>query len=201
MADARGSARARDSYDKTELDLNRLIQYAKKVARECRSTPIPERTRRKQKSVPDTVTRRAGLLGLRTEVAQVTRTVQVSERVIGPHWVLRRTNHHIESQEAGKAIEYHEQNYWVLQEDGTLSKVWEWEEFTRWPDGTTRVEQDCTATPMTEADILRLDHLDRQYDNSDSRSGTKIWGNREPGKRIRHAKGVGLSMALKELLG
>lgn len=194
------SARARDGYDQSTLDLNKLRQYAQKVAKGCRATPTPERTRRKAKSVPSTVVRRGGFLGLRKENIQVTTTVQVSERVIGPHWVLRQTNHHIESQERGKSTEYHEQRYWVLQRDGTLSTAWEWEEFTRWSDGTTKLEQDCTAKPMNEADILRLDHLDRQHDNSGSRDSTKFWGNREPGKRIRHAKGVGLSTALKALL-
>jgi hypothetical protein len=190
----------RDDYDATTLDLARLRNYARKVARECRRTPVAERTRKVAKSVPDTITRRGGFLGLRTETLRVTRTVNATERVIGPHWVLRQTNHHIESDERGKATEYHEQNYWVLQRDGTLSKVWEWEEFTRWPDGRTRFEQDCTVKPMTEADILRLDYEDRSQDNSGRGGSTTYWGNREPGKRNRHAKGVGLSVALKALL-
>lgn len=190
----------RDEYDKTTLDINRLRQYARKVAIECRRAPSPERTRTRAKSVPETVTRRAGFLGLRTENVQLAKTIHVSEPVIGQHWILHRTNHHIESKEGGKVTEYHEQNFWVLQRDGTLSKIWEWEEFTRWPNGTTRLEQDCTAKSMTEADILRLDHLDRQYDNGGDRGATKIWGDREPGKRIRHAKGVGLSLALKALM-
>lgn len=78
--------------------------------------------------------------------------------------------------------------------------IWDWEEFTRWDNGMTRFEKECTAKLMAEKDILRLDFADKRYDHSLSGNGTKFWGNREPGRRIRHAKGVGLSVALKGLL-
>lgn len=152
------------------------------------------------KSIPATETRRAGFLGLRTENVEVTKSIQVSELVIGPHWILHHTDHHIESHDRGKFVEYGEQNYWALQNDGALLKIWDWEEFTRWDNGTTRFEKECTAAPMTEEDILRLDFADRRYEQGSHGRGAKYWGNREAGPRVRHAEGAGLSVALKALL-
>ncbi|GLY53117.1 hypothetical protein [Lentzea sp. NBRC 102530] len=188
-------------YDDSALDVARLRRFAERVARETRVPPRPEITRRVTKSVPSTETRRAGFLGLRTETVTTTKSVQVAEPVLGPHWVLRQTHHHIESHDRGKEVEYHEQNYWVLCTDGSLWTVWVWEEFTGWSDGTKRLENDSTAEPMTEDKILRLDFDDRYREEREHGRGTKFWGNREPGRRVHHAKGVGLSKALKTLLG
>lgn len=84
--------------------------------------------------------------------------------------------------------------------DGALQVILDWEEFTRWDNGTTRSEKECKVMPMSTTDILRLDFADELYDSGTHGRGTKIWGHREPGRRIRHAKGVGLSLALKRLL-
>lgn len=188
-------------YDGSELDMVRLRRFAERVARETRVRPSPEITRRVTKTVPSTETRRAGFLGLRTETIDTTKSVQVTESVLGPHWVLLQTNHHIESHDRGKEVEYHEQNYWVLCTDGSLWTVWSWEEFTSWSDGTKRLENDKTATPMTEDKVLRLDFENRYREEGEHGRGTKFWGDREAGRRIHHAKGVGLSKALKTLLG
>ncbi|MFD4677023.1 hypothetical protein ACFWNN_45420 [Lentzea sp. NPDC058450] len=53
---------------------------------------------------------------------------------------------------------------------------------------------------MTEDAILRLDHEDRYQEGGTHGRGTKFWGDREAGRRNRHAKGVGLSKTLKSLL-
>jgi hypothetical protein len=188
------------SYDATTLDMARLNRYAHRVAAECKSPLTPAITRQVDKSVPSTETRRGGFLGLRSEVVRVEKLIQVTESVIGPHWVLHRTNHHIESHEGGKLVEYGEQNYWVLQGDGALLTVWDWEEYTRWPDGSSRLLKECTTRSMAEADVLRLDFADRSTESGSHGRGTKTWGNRAQGRRIRHTKGLGLSVALKFLL-
>lgn len=188
------------AYDDSVLDLARLRRFAGRVARDTRVRPSPAMTRQVTRSVPSTETRKTGFLGLRTETVQTTKSVQVSEPVVGPHWVLHHTNHHIESHDRGKYVEFHEQNYWMLCSDGTLWTIWDWEEFTRWNDGTTRFEKDRTAEAMTEAKILRLDFADRNTQQGEHGHGTTFWGDREAGHRIHHAKGVGLSKALKALV-
>ncbi|RDI19252.1 hypothetical protein [Lentzea flaviverrucosa] len=188
-------------YDATILDLARLRQFAQRVARQTTVRPSPEMTHQVSKSVPSTETRRAGFLGMRTEIVHTTKSVRVNEQVIGPYWILHSTNHHIETHARGKYTEYHEQNYWVLRTDGSLWTIWCWEEFTRWTDSTTRLETDRTAKEMTEDKVVRLDFADRSMEQGTHGRGTKIWGDREPGRRIHHAKGVGLSKALKSLLG
>jgi hypothetical protein len=156
--------------------------------------------RESEKTVVVAETRRSGFLGWRNSTVDVRKPVRVQEAVIGPHWVLRQTDHHIESRKGGKLAEYHEQTYWVLLKDGELLKIWKWDDYTRWPDGTTKSENDCTATPMTEADVLRLDFADLHMQQGSRRSGEEISGTRYPGRRVHHSKGVGLSVALKALL-
>jgi hypothetical protein len=53
---------------------------------------------------------------------------------------------------------------------------------------------------MTVADMVRLDYQDRYAERGSSDRGTHTYGNREAGQLVRHAKGVGLSIALKFLL-
>ncbi|WP_146617500.1 hypothetical protein [Arthrobacter globiformis] len=146
-----------------------------------------------------TETIRSGFLGLRSKTVDVQRAVVTSEEVVGPHWVLHQTWHNIESKERGIYTEYYEQKYWVLQKDGCLLKVWRWEEAKVFSSGT-RVENDLTASAMTEDDILMLDRSFPPYEKGKHGSSFKCWGNREPQQIVRHAKGVGMSLALKALL-
>lgn len=176
-----------------EFDIARMRRYAARVAAEA-TTPL-----QKPIFTAGTVNvavdqkRRVGFLGLRRETHTVVerRTGQVE--IVPPYWVLFHTNHWIEDKASGAGSEYNEQNYWVLTENGALMYVWKWEECK---DG--RFESDVTATEMSPEKMLHLDYAHPRYDLHQGK--LHIWGDREAGKSIRHAPGVGLSLALKRLI-
>ncbi|WP_349803456.1 hypothetical protein [Nocardioides kribbensis] len=55
------------------------------------------------------------------------------------------------------------------------------------------------ARPLDNSDVTRIDFADK-YTDTDFGDGLHVWGTREPGKRLRHAKGVGINLALKAVL-
>lgn len=143
--------------------------------------------------------RRSGFLGWRRETYRATERQAIVVEVVPPHWVLLHTNHWIQ-ESSGRAhqYEYNEQNYWVLTEHGDLLYVWAWEEFRRNQHDSGRFESDITAAMMSADNVLSMDHAHPKYEVR--RGKSLYWGNRDPGKLIRHAPGVGLSLALKSLM-
>ena len=123
------------TYEESNLNLAGLRKFAKRVATETKVRPEPEIGRPTTETVTVPEMRRKGFLGRRTEVVQVTKSVQGTELVIGDHWVLHKTLHNIESHDRGKFTEYYEQRYWALQGDGALVMIWAWDEFTKWQSG------------------------------------------------------------------
>jgi hypothetical protein len=52
---------------------------------------------------------------------------------------------------------------------------------------------------MDDDDVIALDHQPRRYDQR--HRGVHSWGDRQNGRLVQSAKGIGLSRALKALLG
>jgi hypothetical protein len=181
------------------LETAKISAFARGVAAETVMPPVGSLTREVTKTATVSEIRKGGLFGLKTKTVQVPRTTTVREEVVGAHWVLHSTYHNIETNQRGTYSEYFEQNYWILQNDGALLKVRNWEEAKKTSSGIS-VETDLTAWPMTEEDMLALDHDFPSYERGRHGSDFKCWGNREPGRVARHAKGGGVSLALKALL-
>ena len=176
----------------------RLRAFAKRVARDTRKPPAGAVRERLVKTETYHEDESYGFLGLRTRQVRKTRTVDAGSKIIvDAHWVLHRTYHNIDKYEPWGHSEYHEDLYWILLKDGSLKKYTKWfEERTIQPsrqDGYSLHE-------MSMADIERLDFDDKSRETGRSDRGTHTYGNRDPGKLLRHAKGVGLSIALKNLL-
>jgi hypothetical protein len=142
---------------------------------------------------------RTGILGLRTRMVTTNEERETQVEVLPSHWELFRTTHWIEDRRAGTTSEYNEQNLWVLTEGGDLLYVWKWEEYAR-PPGSDRgrFDSEVTVTPMTKERMLQLDHAHPSYDHR--RGAFHCWGSREPGRLVRHAPGVGISLLMKRLL-
>ncbi|MEV6072036.1 hypothetical protein AB0L82_36320 [Nocardia sp. NPDC052001] len=187
-------------YDASVFEFGRLQSYAKRVAQETRAQAEPPLTTTVTIRDVVTRTRRAGFLGLRTETYKTTENRSTVQQVVGPHWILFTTSHNIDQENTRRyrAYEFAEKKLWILDEKGQLLKVWKWDDFTLWRDGTTKRENDCTAAPMTEADVLELDREHKFTHHHDHEGHYR--GDRTAGRIIRHAKGVGLSLALKSLL-
>lgn len=188
----------RAAYDSTRVDMRRLQDYAKRVARETRrppSAPVRERLIKDESYLEE---ESYGFLGMRTRHVRRTRTVDAGTKlVVDARWVLHATYHNIDQYQSWGHQEYHEDLHVILLRDGSLKKYTKWfEERTVQP---SRVDG-YSLTEMSVADVERLDFEDRYRETGRHDRGVHTYGNREPGKLIRPRKGMGLSLALKKLL-
>ncbi|MEU8387301.1 hypothetical protein [Micromonospora sp. NPDC048842] len=198
------------TYEATTPDWARIRAYAKRVAGETRKaresaisyTTTEYQTQTKQVEV------RYGLFDLFTRVENRSERVAVARRVdvVGSHWLLDRRHHHIQRNTKHRNVTQqettHEQHYVVLLPDGGLKKIVVWEEeFLRTENGkstffTTRKH---LVADLDDRDVRAMDFEKRHTSYSADRIQT--WGDHELGKRLlTHAKGVGLTQALKRLL-
>lgn len=184
------------SYEHSQLDLHRIYAYAKRVAKETRKKLNPGFTLEwgepKSVEVQDTKEVKQ-LFGLITRQETVMRREMVSNPIasIEDHWELHRRNYHVNSSRS----EYSEGYYWVLLPGGELKYVWKWEEYLL---EARYMKRGGSVETMSEEHILRLDR--RPKSREQHHGGVHAWGDREDGPIIKHAKGVGISLALKNLL-
>ena len=207
----------RSAYDRTTIDWDRLRRYAKRVARETSLSlsDTIEYTVRTHETVTSTERRRGGFLGLGTprqvKVSQV-QPVSKSFTVVGPHWVLsQRSWHHDEKRHHdGMTIqeETHSQTYLLLLPNGNLQSAWKQETSTmqwgsRIRSGLLHSETTHNCGDPTDNDICKLD-FERYYREWKQREGNiehHYWMDRDPGRKLlKHAKGVGVNLALKAIL-
>lgn len=201
------------AYDASVVDWDRLRSFASRVAKETRH-PLQEPityTTNAYVDVPSTVSASgiAGLLG-RTVISTKRESRSREVVVAGRHWVLQRRHHHIERNAKGKDYKNqettHEQHYYILLPDGGLKHVCVWEEeFLLTSHGRTSfrpVEKSHLIKDLSSDWDLRVFDYEQHYaEHGTHGRGTKTWGDREPGRRLLvHAKGIGLSLALKKLL-
>lgn len=200
------------AYEASAADWRRLRAYAKRVADQTRRPLAPPITYSvtDYRTVERAVTQRSGPFGM------FNRTVTRSERqpftrqvtAIGPHWVLDQRHQNIEKNHTDRTSRHqettHEEITYLLLPDGSLKYVAVWEEETvHISDATPRVVIDRShhMRDIGDGELKAFDFekVHREYGRHGK--GIKTWGDREPGKKLLvHAKGVGLSMALKRLL-
>lgn len=209
----------RGIYDRSRIDWDRLRKYAKRVARETTLTPAQpiQYTIKTEESVVHTREERTGFLGMgKPRQVQVTTTRPASKTVtaIAPHWCLcERSWHHKEttspSRGGGVTVEEetHSRIYLVLLTTGELKSAWvQQTELTHWGGGGRSGYREETTHGIgnpTEEDICRLD-FERYYREFKERRGNvqhHYWLDRDPGRKLlKHAKGVGVNLALKAIL-
>lgn len=202
----------RAAYDTSRIDWQRLNKYAQRVARETKLPLNPALTYSKRVWTDVPVERRKdSLFGLwaRTETVNVRRGVDQNIEALGAHWLLDTRHHHIEDTQKRSTIRVqettHEYHTLALLPDGTLMKVCILEtevlNFGNVRSGLVHQEKDHTSAPPREWDITAIDFEKRYQEWGTHNGGKKSWGDREPGKRLlRHAKGVGINLALKDVL-
>ena len=163
----------RAEYDASQLDWDRLKRYAQRVARE---TGMP-------------------------------RTSPVAN-VIGEHWPLDRRRWTIQKNSRSGGQRYqetiHETHLLALLPDGRLVKVITAETASSY-SGTAGRGSDSkfwhNCRDAEESDITALDFERRYTEQGRSNDSQRSWGDRDPGRRlVRHAKGVGVNLALKDVL-
>lgn len=208
----------RSAYDQTTLDWDRLRRYAKRVATETRLQPSPaiQYTYSVRQNVKHTEQRPGGFLGLgKPRQVHVTTSQWVDKKVtaLGEHWVLNhRTWHRVDttSPSKGTTLEEstHEGIYLVLLPAGALKTVVvSTTTVLHFGDprttGLVQSEAHHSSRDPDEEDICLLDFETHLRDSHQRHGTTQIhtWTDRVAGNRlIRHAKGVGVNLALKAIL-
>ncbi|WP_328617234.1 hypothetical protein OHS18_13410 [Amycolatopsis sp. NBC_00355] len=202
----------RPAYNASTIDWSRIRAYAQRVAREAR-TPAEKGisyTTTEYQTVTKQVEVKHGAFNLFTRVENKSERVAVSKcvDVVGSHWVLERRHHHIECNTKERTYTNqettHEQHYVVLLADGSLKKVilMETENMnTAHGRSTFFATHQHHLRDLSASDVEAMDFEKRHSEYGTHGRGTKNWGDREPGKQLlSHAKGVGLTKALKRLL-
>lgn len=174
-------AQAKGSYDPTTLDLNRVIAYARRVARETRAPQRP------------------AIHGKQSGTSQDGGS---SVELFGAHWGLLDAISNGETFDSPRLLaEWQARKHWILTPTGELYFVFYEEEFAAHGGARGSWKVSSTVRPMTTHDILEMDYDHPQ--RSTGRPRTKeehSWGNLNPGRLQAHAAGVGMSLALKRLL-
>jgi len=179
-------------YDQTQIDWHRLGNYAQRVARETkvlRSSKTMTRYATRQREV------RGGFLGLSTRTECYSEPV--TSTVTADHWVLdQRYWRKNEKLPGGRVKWFYEWTYYCLGVDGLL--LYRLESADEIEDGHENTD-DPIVRPMSSYDVEQFDfeplHISRK-----GQFGIESNSIRDDKKLRHHAKGVGLSHALKKLL-
>lgn len=172
--------------------INRQAQHTAQISKIPRQNSITKKEAREGTRARE---EQCGFLNLRTRRWTETYTYWEEMEVLSPHWKLRNTHHNINTNVRGEISEYHEENLWVLSQDGHLYKVWKWEEYS------TRTGQDegLSVKQMTEEDVMALDREIKSSGNGTPEHGVSAWGTKLLGEILYTAKGHGLMQALHNL--
>ncbi len=202
----------RAEYDASVLDMARLTRFAQKVARTTRQPKQPPITYETTETIYDTHTER-GFLGMgRPKEIRTPRTIVKVIELVGPHWLIDQRQWHLRevSKVGGTRVEeeQHEQIYRVLLPTGEMLMAWTSETTVvniggPGRSGLVHQEKGGSSHALSERDVIDLDFEKRYAERTSRRDGREFtnWGDRDPGGfPIRHAKGVGLSIALKKIL-
>ncbi|MFI9452470.1 hypothetical protein [Amycolatopsis sp. NPDC052450] len=202
----------RQAYYASTIDWSRIRAFARRVARETR-TPAENGifyTATEYQTVTKQIETKHGLFNLFTKVEDKRERVAVSKRVdvVGRHWVLEERHHHIEHSTKDRTYTVqetdHERHYVALLADGNLKKIILTEtEVMSNTHGRTTVftTHKHSLSDLSGSDVETMDFEKQHYETGTGSTGIKAWGDREPGNRLlRHAKGVGVTQALKRLL-
>lgn len=194
------------SYDASAIDWGRLSRYAQRVARETALPPSPPYV----DQVPATSTRAVerstkGFLRLRRRTIQDVETVTTSSEVVvlGEHWPLHQWYwHHERTERHGGRVTIEtisEYAKTVLLATGRLALLLVHEEELVASSRYVGKTVTNSVRDLEESDVTRLDFA-HNYTENNFAGGLHVWGTREPRQRLRHAKGVGINLALKAVL-
>lgn len=191
----------KQQYLKTQIDWDKLRAYAGRVARETKKpTQVLQVT--KTQMVEEKAPGLMGLLGRKVKKPQQVTTTQQAD-----YWVLmtRTSGWKEEGTKNGRLYEEEESSthLYCLRKNGEL--------FVRTTVSTQKLlyhnrganlydkSSPPKERPLNEADALLFDWA--PWKKEYTQGGTRHWSDTEQGNRLLvHAKGMGLSLALKKLL-
>ncbi|GLY48049.1 hypothetical protein [Lentzea sp. NBRC 102530] len=196
----------KNSYESSKIDWTRLLKYAQRVASEAKLPPAPAFAYEKvdKRSVSEEITTRK-LFRVHRETRYAVKETRTRVEVLGKHWVLDTRYYADEVQVTPQRYtELREDVTYALLPDGQLVRVLVVKEDV-FPaasmHNTTEMRHRLDA--FTDGDVMVFDY------SKDLRNGVmdgphehgEYWRTDLPGRRlVRHAKGVGLTLALKDVL-
>lgn len=200
-----------DRYNASTVDMDHLRQYARIVAQETRLPQASPITIEESETVYDRHTERAFFGFGRPREIVTARKVNKEVEVVGPHWLLDRSDWHKRetfiSTHSRVEEEEHSYTYLVLLPTGEMqlaitSKLTLIQREGPGESGLMHDEEKGSIYPVREHHVTELD-FEREYtEGSWSEKGVEgsSWGYRTPGKQLIHPyKGGGLSSALKAI--
>lgn len=202
----------RSKYDASYIDWDRLKKYAQRVARETAMPLNPPLTYRRTTYTDTPVTKTtSGFLGFgsRSYVVHERRPVCRDVQAVGPYWPIDLRHWHKEENTRNGNVRIQETNHeyhtLALLPDGSLvMAIISETEVINFRESQAKLvhhEQGHSIRAVNESDVVALDFQKCHRESGRHNVGTMVWGNWNPGKRLlRHAKGVGINLALKDLL-
>lgn len=205
------------AYQASTPDWARLRDYARRVARDTKLPLAAAVFHQPQLGVyygpGDGIGRSSssgGLFGLFKKAPPPQPSPPSPVAVIGQHWLLEQRTQHIRDVRRGGGTETEETTHytfrWALLPNGDLVRSWleveEVESRSQRPNTFSRhVSHRVETRALDVTDLAIFDFEKYYHDTSARRQPRTSWGDYPAGRRlIRHAKGIGLSMALKDIL-
>jgi hypothetical protein len=133
----------------------------------------------------------------------ITETYQdYEQKPYGPeYWILELRYWSKKQKHAHMIDESHARSFYRLQADGSLVVSCEsWDEITLTPGGWHRYPSSWTHRPLDNDDDLAIFDFESKYYHSSGKISVDTNGNPDRNRLKYHAKGVGLSLALKKIL-
>lgn len=197
-------------YDSTAIDWVRLRQYAKKVAKYTK-VPTNDPLVYETVSFEDVEVRheKPKVLWFKPKVTVTTENREVRHivKVIGSHWLIDRRNwERTEKYRVGRTYVMDtvtEDHRILLTPDGSLKKIVLTHNLVTNRDDSgfhVRVnDRDHSESKIDDSDVIAMDYNVQHRSSDDGRFSAS--GTRQRGDRlIRHAKGVGINLALRKIL-
>lgn len=190
------SSQRRWQYDQSQINWEKLRKFAARVARETKVRPTSGSFLRQESRTRQV---RAGMFGLSTRAERY--SVSVPVRFCPDYWVLERRWYKKVSRGRVENTEVTDLSY-CLGSDGSLFVLSEsYEGIWTKAAGYCEAPEEPHTRPMNEADVQLFDFEQRNYHHADG--PVTIDNNTLPDpRRLKFdSKGVGISIALKKLLG
>lgn len=185
------------NYERSVADWRRLRTYAKRFAANTNLKPLQD-----SETFHIPKIREFPIKGLfRTKY--VTETYQDSEqRPFGhEYWILDRRHWSKKQTHAHMIDESYEWTNYRLHVDGSLVVSYEaWDEIILTPGGWSRQPSSWSHRPLDSDEDLAIFDFEPAYHHSAGKISVDTNGNPDRNRLKYHAKGIGLSLALKKIL-
>lgn len=194
------------AYEASQIDWRRLRAFANRVAKSTTVEPQPSLMVSLKETFPLQRTVRSGGIfgfGAKDHTESYSEERDVQREVLGPHWILDQRRYHRDEWLSKDILETDDQiTHLVLESDGSLTTVYHKDEGRSAPLWSDKIDQCVDVRRFNDDDVTSFD-FEKVSSHWEIRgrglAPTRAMNEQVGRKLLRHAKGAGLSMRLKEL--